>query len=127
MGGAIETRERAFYCEISFGGALSIARERFSDKIVTAGRELFDVINRLDVEPQWVPAAWLRAPSAFSAFTEAAQRPPMCSDASPAQHIEPVKQQRVSEVLVEQVQSAKTETSQSEHDTAASVAPTTAL
>ena len=98
-----------------------------SDKIVTAGRELFDVINRLDVEPQWVPAAWLSAPSASSAFTEAAQHPPMCSDASPAQHRELVKQQRVPEVLVEQVQCVNPETNQSAHDTAASVASTTAL
>ena len=37
----------------------------------SASRELLDVINRLDVEPQWVPVAWPRGISAsIAAFLQ---------------------------------------------------------
>lgn len=52
----------------------------------SASRELLDVINRLEVEPQWVPMAWLRARSTFPA---AAQQPSMNIYATPAPHVAP--------------------------------------
>ena len=60
------------------------------ERMESAGHELLDVINGLDVEPKWVPASWLRAPSASSASTEAAQQP-MSTDASSAPRVWPVQ------------------------------------
>lgn len=58
----------------------------------SASRELLDVINRLEVEPQWVPMAWLRARSTFPA---AAQQPQASMNiyATPAPHVAPASVQ----------------------------------
>ena len=59
----------------------------------SASRELLEVINLLDVEPQWVPAAWLGGNFASSASISAAQKPPTSSDGSPATHVRSVIQE----------------------------------
>ena len=73
-----------------------------------ASHELLDVINRLEVESQWVPVAWLRGRSTFT--SSAALQPSTSIYASPAPHIAPVKQppqqQRTPALLSAQVQYA---------------------
>ena len=63
--------------------------------------ELEDTIKLLEREAQWVPATLLRMPSAEAVQplpkTEDAQQLPMCSNASPAQHVE-LAEQNVSEL-----------------------------
>ena len=75
-----------------------------------ASHELLDVLNRLEVEPQWVPVAWLRGRSTFTSSAAAALQPSTNIYASPAPHIAPIKQQsqqqRTPALLSAQVQYA---------------------